>query len=191
MTTKLATKTHASKAEALTITDAKSMEEASAMRVALKSEDKKLKALKEKKMRPLLTAVAERRAEFKPFETILNSAITLVDKKMGTYQTQIRQEEEAKRDKIASRVKEGRGNLSMGAAAKQMSEIEAVETTIVSDQGATGFVTDYEIEISDITQVPFEYLKVELKKSIIKAAAKDGVAIPGLVIKEVQKPRNS
>lgn len=148
-------------------------------------------SVKEKKellTKPLNVALKAARAMFSPLEEVYEGAIELLRAKMTTFQTQEvarKREEEAK---IASRVKEGRGNLSVETAVKKMAEIKQVEKEVATDAGLVQFREVKRFEVKDITLVPISFLMVN--ESMVTKAMKEGKEIDGIRYFTEQVPVN-
>lgn len=141
-------------------------------------------------LKPLNEAIKAARAEWKPLKNQLDSGISLVRRAMSEYQTKKSVEAEEKKEKIAARIGEGKGKLKVETALNQIEEVESPVETVAASSGMVSFVTDYEIIVDDITKVPFEYLKVEVKRNEVKIATKAGKTIPGLTVRVIQVPKN-
>jgi phage host-nuclease inhibitor protein Gam len=176
-----------STALALAVVDKKTMEKASDLRSQVKKYLKDLTEEKEKVTKPLNDALKAERARFKPMEEKAEAVIKYLDKQMSDYQTaetkRLREEEE----KIAARIGEGKGKLKLETAVAKLASLDTVDKTV----GNTRFVTDYEVVVLDLKQIPDMYLKIEIKTALIKQVLKSGVIIPGVELKEVQRPREA
>ena len=170
------------------ITSADDMIKASEYRVKLKAELKAITTHKETKTKPMNAALAAVRADYKPFETQLESALAIIDKAMSTYQTaemkRVREEEA----KIAARVGDGKGKLQMDTAARKMGEIEKPEVRVATASGATSFRPHQQLKITDITKIPNEYFDLNEARTLL--ALKNGTVVPGAEIEIVQIPVN-
>ncbi len=178
------------------IVDSKGMEKASEMRVLLKSELKALTTHKETKTKPMNAALAAVRADYKPFETQLESALSIIDKAMSTYQTaemkRVREEEA----NIAARVGDGKGKLQIETATRKMGEIEKPENRVATASGATTFRTGKVLKITDINTIRNYIVKtndwsfMELDERLLLEVLKSGTRIPGAQIEEIAIPVN-
>lgn len=171
------------------IESAKDMEVASEYRVKLKAELKAITAHKETKTKPMLAALAAVRGDYRPFETKLESSLTIIDRAMSAYQTaEMRrvQEEEAK---IAARVGDGKGKYQTDTAVRKMEEIEKPETRVATKSGATSFRPHQQLKITNKQAIPDQFWILD--ESAVLAALKQGVNIPGAEIEVVQIPVNA
>lgn len=168
---------------AITITSPADLAKASEQYALLKDQFKAVETHEKKILAPLNQAIDAARNEWRPLKDSLKGAIDKLKTAMTNYQTKADAEAEAKKDKLVERV--GKGTMKPETAIKKMNEVAIPEKKV----GAVTFVTDYEIEIVDLYKVPFKYLKVELKLAEVKKAAKEGLQINGLIIKEVKVPK--
>jgi len=146
----------------------------------------KAKIEKEKITAPATLILKNERARWKPREDSLKNAVATIKDKMRTYQMEQERLEEEARQKIVSDKR-----LKTETAIEKMSEVVSTETKVETAEGSVTFVTDYEVIIEDIEKVPFEFLKVELRKADAKAVLKSGGTIAGLSLKEKRVVKNS
>lgn len=177
------------KADALTITDEKSLSEATVLLSELNKRGDAIEAEKMKVMRPLLDATAAERKRWKPFESVIEDAVSLVRRKMTNYKTEADRIAEEKAAKIADRVGKGTGNLKAETAARQIDEIEKAPDTVMTEAGSVKFRAQKNYEVQDITKVPFEYLTVNTVA--VNKAMKEGIELPGIRYFTEQIPVNS
>lgn len=177
--------------DALTVTSEQDVQVANELLSQLKTFEKELKAWENAEIKPLSDIVRKKQAEIRPIKQQLDAAIRLVRTRMSEYQTRVAQEAREKQEKIAARMGTGKGKLSAETAALKLAEVETPDTEVETTSGKTQFITDYEVVVKDLQQVPWEYLKVELKKADAKRDLKAGKTIPGLELKEIQSVRNS
>jgi hypothetical protein len=172
------------KAEALIIKDAKDMESASSLLSILNRRRDQITEEKEKVTKPLNEALKAERSRWKPIEMVLDTHIDDIRSRMSAYQTEqsrIAKEEEAK---IASRIKPGKGNLSLDTALEKMDAINTPEEKVTTDNGSVSFRTDKRLKITDETKIPRHYLIVNEK--LLLEDLKKGVAVYGAEIEEVK-----
>lgn len=174
-----------------TITSPADMTKATELLSLANKQNDVIKIEKEKVLKPLREAANAEKLRWKPAEDKLKEIIDSLRKEMGRYQTEEKKRADAEKAKIAARMGEGKGKLKLTTVVKKQAEIATPEDKVASEAGMATFVTDYDIVIEDITKVPHEYLKIELRKADIKKAAKAGKTIPGLIINEVQSVRNN
>lgn len=170
------------------ITDQDSMAKAVNTLSVVNKQNDLVRKEKEKITKPLNKALSEERKRWKPIETRLKSAIDYLRKEIGNYQTRLDEEAEAKKDKIVSRIGEGRGKLTPETAVRQLSNVEGPDSQVEAAAGSVTFRNDYEITVTDIHLIPEEYL--EVKESAIKSALKEGKEVPGTTHKLIKVPVN-
>lgn len=146
----------------------------------------RIEAEKDKVMRPALDVVAAERARWKPTETKLVAAITVMRRKISDWQTAQVAKVDKQADKIAERV--AAGTLTEKTAIRKMDAIEKPEETVSTESGQVSFRTDKKCEVMDITMLPHEYLLPNEPK--IRAAMKAGIQLPGVRYWEEQTPIN-
>ncbi len=173
---------------ALVITDSASMTAATMLLSQVNQQLDQVKAEEEKVLKPLRDAAAAEKARWKPMKDALADAVLKIRTSMSAYQTAEVQRQKEAETKIAARVE--KGTLKMETGVRKIEELEKVDKKVETAAGSVNFVTDHEVVIEDITRVPFQYLKVELKKLEAKKSLKAGIFIPGLSLKEIQVPRN-
>lgn len=165
----------AEKLEIKTIAD---LEVAVGYRVQIKDFLKKVTTEKEKITRPALDLIAVERGRWKPFEAMYESALDLLNKRMGAFnqeQDRIAREEE---EKIAARIKPGKGNLSIEKGIEKMAEVEKVPERVVSNMGSVRFQEVKCFEVMDVTMLPKEYIvanEVLIRKAMLAGTEISGV----------------
>lgn len=143
---------------------------------------------KEKVTKPLNAALKAERARWSPIEDKLEAAIKLIRMGMSAFQTAELKRQRAEEDKIAARVKEGKGNLSAETAVKKIDAIEKAPEQHSTEAGLVKFRTDKVLKITDETKIPRKYLVVNEK--LLLADLKAGNKIAGAEIEEIQTPIN-
>lgn len=148
-------------------------------------------SVKEKKellTKPLNVALKAARAMFTPIEEVYEGAIEVLRSKMTKYQTaQVKAKQEAELA-IASRVKEGKGNLTVDTAVKKISELKVVEKEIATDVGLVQFREVKRFEVIDMTLLPIEY---HLSNDVlITKLMKEGKEVAGVRYYTEQIPIN-
>lgn len=136
-----------------------------------------VKEKKETLTKPLNEALKNARAMFKPLEETYEEAIEVLREKMSFYQTQqmkIKREEELK---IASRVKEGKGNLSIETAVKKIEALPQVNKEVATDAGLVQFREVKVLVILDPLLIPREYLVID--ESRLLKDLKEGKTVAG------------
>lgn len=143
---------------------------------------------KEKVTRPLNEALKAERGRWKPIEATLESAILILRKKLGTYQTEQKRIADEKEAKIIDRVGEGKGKFSADTAVRKLDEIEKPSEVVNTNAGTIKFRTDKKFEVTDLAQLPLEYHMAN--EVSIRVAMKNGVELPGVRYWEEQVPIN-
>lgn len=175
-------------AKKLKIKDTKTMARGAEILSQANKELDRLKESKEKITKPIEAGLKEVKDRYKPGETMLKDTITDLRGKISEYQTEqdrLIQEEE---ERIASRVKEGKGNLSAETASKKIAELDRPEEVVSTEAGMVKFRTDKKLEIFDETKIPREYLVPN--ERLILEDLKAGKEIAGTRIKEIKTPIN-
>ena len=148
-------------------------------------------SVKEKKdllTKPLNTALRAARAMFAPVEETYEGAIEILRLKMTKYQTeQVKIKQEAEQ-KIASRVKEGKGNLTLDTAVKKMAEIKQVEKEVATDVGLVQFREVKRFEVVNMGLLPIEYHLAD--EVAIAKLMKEGQEVAGVRYYTEQVPVN-
>lgn len=184
MSTELTIPVAINTAKSLAVTDKATLEQASTIRTEAKKFLKQITEEKEKVTKPLNEALKAERARFKPFEDQLDAVITHLDKQMIAYQSAEAARVKEQEAKIAARVGEGRGHIKPETAIAKLAAIDTVDKNV----GGTRFVTDYEVVVTDIRAIPDEFVKIEVRTMLVKAALKAGQKIAGVELKEIQRP---
>lgn len=172
------------KAEELSVSDSNTMKEAVELLSTLNKKSDEITTEKERITKPLNEALKAERGRWKPFETILDSAISTLRSKISAYQTEQARIASEATDKIVSRVAPGKGNLSAETAIKKLQEIDHPEEAVSTDAGTVKFRTSKVLKITDETKIPRHYLIVNEK--LLLEDLKKGVAVFGAKLEEVQ-----
>jgi hypothetical protein len=178
----------ATQVESLEIVDAASMQSGVVILSNINKYLDSIKESKEKLTKPAMETLKNIREMFKPLEQDFGVQKENLRQKMSLYQTQevarVREEEA----KIAARVKEGRGNLSIDTAVKKIEAIETVDKTVNTDVGTVQFVETKLFEVVDLSKVPIQYhLPNETE---IRKAMKEGKELEGIRYYTQMVPRN-
>jgi hypothetical protein len=180
--------TLASQVESMQVSNTAEMKVATVVLSNLNKYGDSVKEQKEKLAKPINESLRNIRDMFRPLETVYTGAIEMLRTKMQVYQTaevaRVREEEA----KIAARVKEGRGNLSIDTAVKKIEAIETVDKTVNTDVGTVQFVETKLFEVVDLSKVPIQYhLPNETE---IRKAMKEGKELEGIRYYTQMVPRN-
>jgi len=146
-----------------------------------------VKAEKEKVLGPLRELANREKARWEPLETLFKPVIDRIRTQMSAYQTAALKKKAEEDAKIASRVKEGKGNLKVETAIRKMTE-NAVDEKVETQVGGLSFRESKQLKIVDEKKVPDEYWIIDEKKLL--AALKEGTVVPGAEIEIVQVPIN-
>lgn len=176
------------KAQALQITDAKSLTKATEMLSELNKRKDAVEEEKMKVMRPILDAQKAERARWKPVETILDDAISALRRSMTDYKTEADRIAKEKADKIAARVGAGKGKLTPETASDQIDAIETVANSVETDAGSVNFRPQKNFRLKHIDLVPMEYHILDEIR--VRADMKKGIEIPGIEYYTEQIPIN-
>lgn len=183
-----------SEAQALTISNDKSMTNGAELLSRLNLRLDKIIAEKEKVTKPLDEALKAERSRWKPFETQLDEAIALIRRKMSVYQTEQKRAADEEEARIAARVGEGKGHLKPETAIKQMEEVERPTSAVTAASGMVKFKTVQDCEVQDfialIQATGLEYVDVSMKKLKILAAKKEGIELSGVRYWTEERPDN-
>lgn len=177
------------KAEKLAINNDADLGKATEMLSQMNQELDALTVDKEKLTKPLNATLKEIRERYKPAESRLEAGISIIRKLMSGYQTQKKEAIRLEEEKIAARVKPGKGNLSHETAIEKMDSLEKPLAIVESESGSVKFRTVRKFEIVDKTKVPFEYL--EINETAIRTALKAGIEVPGIRYFDEEVPINS
>lgn len=147
-----------------------------------------LTADKETLTKPLNAVLTNIRKRYKPTEKKLETAIRVLRKGIGAYQTKKEDDAKAEEARIVSRVGSGKGKLKMETAAKQIANIDGAEKKVETESGSISFRDDYEITVVDIRQIPEQFLSVD--EVAIKKVFKAGGTVEGVSGKKIKVPVN-
>lgn len=161
---------------------------------SIKKMQKHLKTQETDAKKPYQDLVKGIIAAFKPVNTQLSAAESIIKSKITTFRTAEAKKAEEQKAKIEARVGEGRGKLKVQTAINQISNVEANKSAShVSTGNSTMTVRMVKkLNITDESQIPREFLVVDTAK--VRAAAfkiydlkKEGVEvaqIPGVDVIE-------
>lgn len=178
----------ATQATSLVIKTEKDMDAANTLLSQMNRMSDRIEEEKNKTYKPAYATVVAIRKQWKPLEETFESAIALLRKNMGAYQTKKVAAARIEEDKIANRVGEGKGKLRATTAMAKIDEIERPDRTVSSEHGATRFDTVKEFKVVDVSKLPVEYILPN--EVAIRAAMRRGVELPGVEYQEVQRPMN-
>ena len=174
--------------EKLEIVDTKTMAEAT---VYLSQANKYLAELtKDRKAitKPIKDSIKLIEAKYEPRETMCENIVDNLRSKMSKYQTEATRKLKEDEDKIANRIGDGKGKLTVGTAIKKINDLERPETAVVTADGSVSFKIVKKFEVMDITMLPIEYHIAD--EIAIREAMKQGVELAGVRYYEEQVPIN-
>ncbi len=178
----------AEQVEALKIVDATSMKRGVVMLSTINVYGDSVVAQKKKLTSTINESLKNIREMFRPLEQSYEGAVEMLRTKMQVYQTQevarVREEEA----KIAARVKEGRGNLTIDTAVKKMEAIATPEKEVATDQGLVQFRETKILKVLDINLIPKEYFNLD--EGRLLKALKSGIEVAGATTETIQVPVN-
>lgn len=137
---------------------------------------------KERLTKPINEALKEIRSRYKPTEQLLEEAISDLKSKMSSFQTLALAEQRKEEEKIAKRLADGK--LKVETAIKKISEIDAPEAKVATEEGSVGFRTVKKFEIMDLILLPIGFHLPNEPK--IREAMKSGIELPGVRYYEEQ-----
>lgn len=175
-------------ARALEIADCDDLERATLLLSKMNTIIDNVEAEKDKVLAPLKQAEKAERARWKPIELMYAAPIERVRKLISDYQTKVTQLAKDEEAKIASRVGDGRGKLSVDTAVRKMGEIDQPTKKVETRFGSITFRTDRELRINDASLIPDSFYVLDEKA--VKKALEAGQVVPGAVLEEVQVPIN-
>lgn len=174
------------RATAITIQDTKTLTEATAVLSQMNTYLDSVITAREKITKPANEALKNARALFDPIEKPIKNAVAALRSQIGEYQTEQARIAQEKKDKIATKLTEGK--LSLNTAIKKLDKIDEPEEEVNTDSGTLKFRSKQVLEITDESLIPREYLVVD--ESAVLNALKSGVAVAGARIKTIQTPVN-
>lgn len=186
MNTKLTPKEIITRAESITTLDVTTMPEAVELLSSLNRIKDDITAQKELVTRPLLDALAEERAKWKPKELKLEAVITKIRNALTKYQTDLVAKQRAEQEAIAKKLENN--EIKPETAIKRMQAVPDINNTIESATGKITFKTVTTFTITDWKSVPEEFLV--LNETKVREYLKEGKKVPGLEYKDEQVPVN-
>ena len=186
MTNKLTPREIIEKAESVNVLTVETVPEAVELLSSLNRIKDDITAQKEKVIRPLLDALAEERAKWKPKEVRLESVITRIRTALTVYQTELVAKQRAEQEAIAKKLENN--EIKPETAIKRMLKVEDVQNTVESQTGKITFKTITTFTVSDWSKVPTDFLL--LNETLVREKLKSGVKIPGLEYTDEQVPVN-
>ena len=174
-------------AQSIKIVDEKSLEAATELLSKVNKNLDHITEEKEKITKPLNEALKVERNRWKPMETVLESAKTILRQGIIKYQTQAKKKADDDAAKIAERA--GKGTILPQTALRKMGEIQAPVKSVSTTSGSLKFRTDKKFEVMDLSLLPLDYHLAD--EVAIRKAMKEGIELPGVRYYEEQVPINS
>ncbi|HEY9826375.1 MAG TPA: hypothetical protein V6D19_13080 [Stenomitos sp.] len=139
--------------------------------------------------KPLNEALKNARALFKPLESKLEVAVTLIRNAMSEYQTAEVLRQRKEEAKIAARVGEGKGKLKFETAVRKSEEIERADAVVETETGKVTFIETKVLKIVDPKLIPDKYWVIDEKA--VHDALKAKTEVPGALLEIKMVPRNN
>lgn len=175
-------------AEAIVIENSASMKEATELLSKVNKTLDGVKAEREKVTKPLNDALKAERARWKPVEDVLKPIVAGLREKMSAYQTALIKKQREEEEKIAARMKAGKGNLKAETAIRKMGEVDAPDAKVETDDGSVGFREKKVLKITDRNAIPKQYWVVD--EDLLLADLKAGATVAGAEIDVEMVPVN-
>jgi hypothetical protein len=175
-------------AQTLTIKDGEDMKRAVEVLSTLNRFNDQITEEKEKITVPLNDALKVERNRWRPLQTMYEESIEALRTTMGIYQLKIVKQQRESEQKIAARVGEGRGKLSIETAVRQLSEVEVAQKNVATSVGDVQFRESQILKIIDVSLIPREYLIVNEK--LLLEDLKAGKIIAGATTELKMTPVN-
>ena len=180
------TKEIITRAESLTILTVETITEAVDLLSSLNRIKDEITTEKEKVTRPLLDALAEERAKWKPKEVKLDSLITKIPQAMTQYQTDLVSAQRLEQELIAKKLQNGK--IKPQTAIKRMNDVEGVSNTIEATTGKISFKTVTKFKLVDHKALSPEYILLNEEK--VREMLKNGQKLAGIEYWDEQVPVN-
>ena len=151
--------------------------------------NKQLDAVTEEKERitkPLNEALKVEHARWKPIETELETAKTILKKEMTGYQAEQLRLQKIQEEKIEARVE--KGTLKFETAARKMGEIEVAPKKVSADSGSVKFKTIKNFQVIDVKKLPVDCLLPDT--GMIRKKMNAGIEVDGVRYFEEQQLAN-
>ena len=130
---------------------------------------------KEEITKPLNASLKSVRDFFRPMETRLDDTLRIIKAKMLAYTEEKERKVEINQKKIEARLE--KGTISQ-AEANVKTFMNRVDKTVVTESGSATTKKVKKYYVTDIGQVPLEFLEVDMIK--VRASFKSGMPVPGI-----------
>lgn len=176
------------KSKKIEIANAQDMEKAAEILSNLNRYADQVKKEKDAIVKPINEGLKRIRQLFAPLEERLEDSINMIRVEMSQYQTLQKRNAEEEAAKIAARIGEGKGKLSVETAVNKIEEIETPADRVSTDSGMVKFKTVKKFQVTDVSLIPKEFIlpnEVEIRKAMIA-----GIEIAGVRYFEEEVPVN-
>ena len=174
------------RAENLTTLTVETIEEAVELLTSINRIKDEITKEKETVTRPLLDALAQERAKWKPKEQRIEAVTTKLRTLITQYQTVLVAKQKQQEEEIAKKLETGK--ISVEKAIAKMKSVETAPDNISSQTGKVIFKTTTRFVVEDWSKVPGEYLLLNEQK--IREDLKTGKKISGVAYIEEQVTMN-
>ena len=178
-------------AEELDVKDKESLDQAVNLLTKIKTVAKLVNDRKDSFTRPAYNAYKQIMEEAKklwnPLLDDCAKAETIVKAKSLEYKKKVDAQAKIDEKKIADRVDAGK--LKEETGVKKMQEIERVEASVETSKGSASFRKVRVVKVIDESQIPRDYLVVDMVK--VRKDALAGVSIPGVEVVEEEQMAGS
>ncbi len=175
-------------AKLLTITDTATMQTATTILSQLNKIADRIDLEKSKVLDPLNLARKNELARWKPITLQYDEAISIVRQSMSEYQTKESARAKSEQEAIASRIKTGKGNLSLETGLKKLEEVTKPDELIDTQEGSVTFRPIQHLNIINEALIPRLFLVPN--ESLILNTLKAGTPVAGCEITIIQTPYN-
>lgn len=175
-------------AKKLVVSDDESLEKATTLLSKMNIIIDRVEEEKSKVLSPLKEAEKAERARWKPVELKYKGPIEYVRNIISDYQTEKVKAVKAEEAKIAGRMGDGKGKISLETAVKKIGEIEQPTKRVETVHGSISFRTDRVLKISDKSLIPHKFYIIN--EEAVENALKAGEVVPGAELDEIQVPIN-
>ena len=172
------------KAQSLVIKDAESMEQASDFRSKLKQEEKRLETDRLSMTAPINESLKKINDKYRPAKDTITQALKYLNDSMSSYQMASMKALREQEEKIANRIGEGSGHLTIETASRKIGELAPITAPT-----STKFRSDYVLDVISLKDIPDKYFV--LNDSMLLRDLKAGEVVSGAKLKEILIPVNS
>lgn len=178
----------AKQAETLEITNNESLKEATSLLSRLNKYNDDIIEEMERITVPAREIIKREQSRWKPAMTYYKTGIEAIRLKMKTYQTNLVNSQQQDKQRIASRIGEGKGHLKVETAIKQLETLPIIEKETATEEGLVQFREKKQLKITNLSTIPDLYWHVS--EDMLLEDLKKGFIIPGAEIEIIQVPVN-